>query len=225
MRWISLSYLLVLLLVNNLQGQVFSFSLAYQNNPIPEWNKAIQTYNFTRPFLSNRQPLLTHGLQAEAAYYFKSDRGIVHGVHLAYAGQSSVAENVNLRAALHFHLVQPGYFRQVNFKGRAQGWMGQASASLLLGGIFRAINDEALVYDDATAKAWGVGGRIQAQLGYQFSGTDNLAWQPFVGISYVPYYYAPQAEAILNQTTGLTSKNWTTMESAQIGVRILVWGK
>lgn len=225
MSRISFFYLLLLLLVNNLQGQDFSFSLAYQNSRIPEWDKAIQTYNFTRPFLSNRQPLFTHGLQAEARYYFKSGRGIVHGLHLAYGWQRSVAENPNLRSALHFHLVQPGYFRQFTPPGRTQGWMVQAGASLLLGGIFRAINDEALVYDEATAKAWGVGSRIQAQLGYQFAGTDKPGWQPFVEMGYVPYYYAPQAEAILNQTTGLASKNWTSMWSAQVGVRILVWGK
>lgn len=203
-----------------LSAQRYSFGVAYSSINAEQWNTAIQTYNFSRPFLTKPQPTLTHGVQVEAAYYLPAKRDAASGINLAYSLHTSLAENENLTAALHLHLLQLGYFRQLPLLGKFPKMNIQAGVSIQAGGLFRNINGEALVYDDANAKALGIGANIRLRAAYQIKNKGKFNWQPYLQIGYTPYYYTPQTEAIINQTTDLYIKSSTAITALQIGLTI-----
>ena len=94
MRTLSLLSLL-LLKFSFLIAQELKTDLSYNYLYSNEWDKAIQTYNFSRPFNTERQPLINHGLNASLSYIFESNKNFKHGVNLSYSYFRSSAENEN----------------------------------------------------------------------------------------------------------------------------------
>jgi hypothetical protein len=214
---------LVLLCASSLVAQGYTASISYGYLHAPEWNKAIQTYNFTRPFLANPQPLISQGLQATIESPLPSNGNSNHSLMLDLAWYRSSAENVNFEATLQQYLLQVGYMRQL-LSSQSDQLTIKAGISVVGGALFRRINGEPLVYDEANAKALGIGGGIRLNVNYYFIDNGKIRCGPFLGAQYIPYFYAPNTEAILNQTTGLTGKEWTSIFGARVGMVVAFGG-
>ncbi len=206
---------LVFLCSNSLVAQGYSASISYEYLHAPEWNKAIQTYNFTRPFLASPQPLISTGVQATLEYPLKPSGN--SSLMLDLAWYRSSAENVNFEATLNQYLLQVGYMQQL-LSGQSDQLTINAGLTIVGGALFRRINGAPLVYDETNAKALGIGGGIRLKVNYFLIDNEKIRCGPFLGVQYIPYYYAPNTEAILNQTTGLTGKEWTSIFGSRVGI-------
>ena len=58
----------------------------------------IKIYNFSRPFLTEKQPLIMHGLGPCISYIFKSQKKTKHGINLSYSYFKSSSGNENFEA-------------------------------------------------------------------------------------------------------------------------------
>ena len=90
-------------------AQEFKIDVSYNYLYSKQWDKAIQTYNFSRPFIAEKQPLLIHGLNSSLSYIFKSTKNLRHGINVSYSYFRSSAENENLENILKLHFLNLGY--------------------------------------------------------------------------------------------------------------------
>ena len=59
---------------------------------------------------------------------------------------------------------------------------------------------------------------ICLKTGYYLRLKNKICLSPFISIACTPYLYSPNSEAVINQTKGLTIKNWTGILTTQIGL-------
>ena len=109
MRLKKLYGIFLLVLSINLTAQELKLDLSYKYMYSNQWDKMIQTYNFSRPFLTEKQPLLMSGLNTSLSYIFKNKKHFKHGINLSYSYFRSSAENKNLNNSLNLHLINLGY--------------------------------------------------------------------------------------------------------------------
>jgi hypothetical protein len=194
----------------------FSYKYMYSN----QLDKIIQTYNFSRPLLAEKQPLLMHGLNTSVSRIFSNEKKLKHGINLSYSFIRSAAENQNFNNTLQLHFVNLGYILHYENAEKSKGLYTEFIFSATACGLYRNVNDQAFEYDDAKSKSFGIGGDIQVKMGYQMKLKNKYFLSPFISIACTPYLYAPNNEAVVNQTKGLTSANWTSILGAQAGLTI-----
>ena len=99
-------------------AQEFKIDASYNYLFANQWDKAIQTYNFSRPFIYEKQPLFIHGLSTSGTYIFKSPKRLKHGVNISYSYFRSSSENINLNVKLHLHFLKLGYLLHYEYPGK-----------------------------------------------------------------------------------------------------------
>jgi hypothetical protein len=203
---------------NSIIAQEFRTDISYKYIFANKWDKAIQTYNFSRPFLEKKQPLLMHGLNASVSYIFKSSSSLKHGIHISYNYFKSSAENENLKNILNLHFLNLGYIIHYENNEKTKGLYTDLIISAVSSGLFRNVNDEPFEYDEA--KAFGIGGDLSIRAGYYLKLKNKIYLSPFVLVGYTPYFYSPNSEAVINQTKGLVSNNWTGIFTTQVGLTL-----
>lgn len=199
-------------------AQECTIEAAYLYISANQWNKAVQTYNFSRPFVSERQPSLQQGINASASYLFTSPERLKHGINLSYSYFRSSTENANLANDLYLHLIGLGYVVHYQQNSEKNGLYTDLIVSAVSSGLFRNVNGEPFEYDGTKSKALGIGGEISVKSGYYFKMKNQFFLSPFIGLGYAPYFYSPKTEAVINQTSNLASKNWTGLLTMKIGV-------
>jgi hypothetical protein len=199
-------------------AQEFRTDISYKYMFSDKWDKAIQTYNFSRPFIETKQPLLTHGLNASVSYIFQSSKCLKHGINLSYSYFKSSAENENLNNILNLHFLNLGYIIHYEDSKRLKGLYTDLIFSAVSSAVFRNVNDDPFEYDETRSKAFGVGGDLSIRAGYYINLKNKIYLSPFVLVAYTPYIYSPNSEAVFNQTTGLVSNNWTGIFTTQVGL-------
>ncbi|MFM7758273.1 MAG: hypothetical protein ACKO6J_05000 [Crocinitomicaceae bacterium] len=209
-------YLLILSI--SAPAQELKLDLSYKYIYSNQWDKIIQTYNFSRPFLTEKQPLLMSGLNTSLSYIFKNEKHFKHGINLSYAYFRSSAENGNFNNSLNLHFINLGYLLHYENSDKWKGVYSELIISVTSSGLFRNLNGEPFEYDETKSKAFGIGGDINLKCGYYLKLKNNSYLSPFLSIGYTPYLYTPNTEAVINQTKGLTSKNWTGILTTQIGL-------
>jgi hypothetical protein len=203
---------------NSIIAQEFRTDISYKYIFAKKWDKAIQTYNFSRPFLEEKQPLLMHGLNASVSYIFKSSSSLKHGINISYTYVKSTAENENLNNILNLHFLNLGYIIHYENNEKTKGLYTDLIISVVSSGLFRNVNDEPFEYDGTRSKALGIGGDMSIRAGYYLNLKNKINLSPFVLVGYTPYIYSPNSEAVINQTKGLISNNWTGIFTTQIGL-------
>lgn len=212
-------YCLVLLIVSiNASAQELKVDLSYNYIYSNQLDKIIQTYNFSRPFLTEKQPLLMNGLNTSVSYIFKNERQLNHGINVAYSYFRSGAENDNFTTTLQLNFLKLGYFLHYENSAKWKGLYTDLILSATSSGLFRNVNGEPFIYDEARSKAVGIGGELNLKLGYYLQLKNRTYVSPFISIAYTPYLYSPNNEVVINQTKGLCAKNWTSILGAQIGL-------
>lgn len=199
-------------------AQEWNVDLSYKYIYSTQWDKTIQAYNFSRPFLTEKQGLLTNGLNTSIAYIFNNERYFKHGIHLSYSYIRSSAENENFNNTLKLHFINLGYMLHYEHAEQWKGLYADLIVSATSSGLFRTLNGEPFEYDETTSNAFGIGGDLNLKFGYYINLKNKSYLSPFISIAYTPYLYSPHSETVINQTKGLVSKNWTTILSAQMGL-------
>ncbi len=199
-------------------AQEFKIDASYTYLYSSQLDKAIQSYNFTRPILTEKQPLLRHGLNASASYIFRNDTHFKHGFNFSYAYFRSWAENKKFSNQLNLHVANLGYLLHYENTEKCRGFYSDLIVSATSSLMYRVLNDEPFVYDETLSKAFGIGGAVQVKFGYSFQLKNTCYLSPFLSFAYTPYLFSPKNEAIINQTKGLVCRNWTEILTAQFGL-------
>jgi hypothetical protein len=213
-----LLYILPSLLAIYSSAQEWKADLSYKYMYSNQLDKTVQTYNFSRPLLAEKQPLLMNGLNANVSRIFKNEKHLKHGINLSYSFIRSAAENQNFNNTLQLHFINLGYILHYQNADKWKRLYAELIFSATASGLFRNLNDEPFEYYDSKSKAFGIGGDIQLKTGYQVKLKNRCFLSPFFAIAYTPYLFAPNNEAVINQTKGLLSNNWTAILSAQVGL-------
>lgn len=201
---------------NNAFSQALNTSVSYQYMYAPQWDNTIQYYNFSRPFLTEKQPLLVHGLKASGSYLFNASKKLSHGIHVSYAYFRSSATNEPLNVNLNLHLLNFGYILHLENLEKPHRFYTECNANATSSLLTRGVNGEAFVFDEALSKAFGIGIDFGLKYGYRF--TNKIPLSPFISFGYTPYLFSPNTESVINQTKGLASSNWTRIFTAQAGL-------
>ena len=217
MKSIVLS-IIVLLHIGFARAQEIKMDASYEYLYSRQWDKAIQTYNVSRPFQTEKQPLLMNGLNTSISYVFENEKHVKHGINVSYAYFQSSAENENFNNMLKLHFINLGYILHYENAEKSKGLYADLIISTTSTGLFRHINGNPFEYDETTSRAFGIGGDICLKAGYYLTLKNNFYLSPFISIAYTPYLYSPNSEAVINQTKELTSKNWTGILTTQIGL-------
>ena len=202
------------------QSQEIEVDLSYKYIFASTWDKAIQTYNFSRPFLTEKQPLFMHGINGSASYVFKSENRFKQGINASYSHFSSYAENVNLVNQYILHFLNLGYILRYESTEKSKGLTTDFILSASSSALFRNVNDEPFIYDEARSKAFGIGADLRVKTSYSFNLKNKIRLSPFIQVGYTPYLYSPNTEAVINQTTGLITPDYTGVFTSQIGVKV-----
>ena len=218
----ALFLLLFLFLFLDAQSQEIEVDLSYKYIFANNWDKAIQSYNFSRPFLTEKQPLFIHGINGSASYIFNSENKFKQGINASYSHFSSYAENVNFVNQLNLHFLNIGYILRYENTERLRGLTTDFILSASSSALFRNVNDAPFIYDETRSKAFGIGGDLSIKTSYSFNLKNNIRLSPFIQVGYTPYLYSPNTEAVINQTRGLASPKFTGVFTSQVGLKVRV---
>jgi len=216
----ALFLLLFLFRLIDTQAQEIEADLSYKYMFANNWDKAIQTYNFSRPFLTEKQPLFMHGINGSISYIFKSENKLKQGINASYSHFSSYAENVNFVNQYNLHFLNVGYMLRYESTEKLKGLTTDFILSASSSALFRNVNDEPFIYDDTRSKAFGIGGDLSVRTSYSFNIKNKIHLSPFVQVGYSPYLFSPNTEAVINQTSGLAAPNFTDVFSTQVGLKV-----
>ena len=79
------------------------------------------------------------------------------------------------------------------------------------------LSTECILYQKAEKKYLLVTPMLTGDINY-LRLKNKICLSPFISIACTPYLYSPNSEAVINQTKGLTIKNWTGILTTQIGL-------
>lgn len=190
----------ILLLRLNSTAQELSASIAYTGFHSPGLSNILQAYNFSRPFLVNKQPLLRHGASASCSILSKSTDSFKQGIQISYAFFSSVSQNQALTNRLNLHLYEFNYLiYRLNPLGFSK-LFAQAGAGITASALFRRVNNHPFFVDNKRTGSAGLGLNLSATIGYLGPKQHAARGVPFCTIRYVPLLFAPHNESIINGT-------------------------
>lgn len=196
-------------------AQKVEFGAAYAYLYATQWDKAIQTYNFARPFKSYKQPLLHTGGAVYGAYLFPKGK-VKKGVCLTYAYYSSSSTNAAIATNFNLHTLKPSFFIRTIYKKKLSA---DLALSLLTGALTKRVNGEQYIYRESNNTAFAIGACLGAKLTYRcLRLNERCALAPYVEASYTPYVYTPNFEPLLNQTRQLASKPHSSLLGINCGI-------
>jgi hypothetical protein len=202
-----------------MHAQKLSLDVTYKYMYAKQWDRSIQLYNFSRPWLIEKQPLFMHGVNAGFSYDVSSKKEFMHGLSVDFSFFRSVSENKNMVNAINLYISNMGYFVRKDFRILHSNCYTEIRLALTVSGIFRRINQEPMLVDETQTRAFGIGSDIQVKFGYELPCLSGIKGSLFLAVSYAPYVYSPYSESVLNQTMGITNHYGTGIVGAQIGFR------
>jgi hypothetical protein len=202
-----------------MHAQKLSLDVTYKYMYAKQWDRSIQLYNFSRPWLIEKQPLFMHGVNAGFSYDVSSKKEFMHGLSVDFSFFRSISENKNMVNAINLYISNMGYFVRKDFSILHSNCYTEIRLALTVSGIFRRINQEPMLVDETQTRAFGIGSDIQVKFGYELPCLAGIKGSLFLAVSYAPYVYSPYSESVLNQTMGITNHYGTGIVGAQIGFR------
>lgn len=202
-----------------IHAQKLSMDVSYKYMYAKQWDRSIQLYNFSRPWLIEKQPLLIHGVNVGFNYARPTKQDLNHGLSVDLSFFRSFAENKNMANAINLYLGNVGYFVRKDFSILHSNCYTEMRLALTLSGLFRRVNQDPFLVDDTQIRAFGIGSDVQMKFGYYLPCLVGINGALFLAVSYAPYVYSPYGESVLNQTMGITNHYGTGILGAQIGFR------
>lgn len=198
----------------SIKAQIIGVDVAGNYLYSGQWDRAIQTLNFNRTAFGT-QPLLRYGFSVGTQYRIKREAS-PFGFSLRYGMVSSVNNFPGRRTVLQLHqLAIHGQYTMKPIEGRSLYlcFSGGLLSTLLL----KKIESQYYVYDDQLARAVGIGPELSARLYYTCLEKSKLKFSPFLALSFSPFLWSPKTEALINQTSGLTSNAYTLLTQVNGG--------
>lgn len=206
--------------ISSATGQTLQAEVSYQYLYNQQWDRIIQTYNESRPFLDEKQPLFQHGMNVGTGYLFPSSGAWTHGIHAGYTFFLSRAENTEFTSTVLLHTPTLSYQLHRDQLLTKERFFVEGSIGVAGAGAYRRVNGESLLVDEERSKAWGVGGVIGLGAGYHFPIGNRMEIDPFVRLTCMPGFYFPGIEKVVNQTQGLVAKSFSTSFSLNAGIKV-----
>lgn len=213
-----LKFILLLIIVGrNGFAQIISNGVSYNYLYSKQLDKSIQLYNFSRPFLENKQPLFVNGVSADIEFLFKINKQIKHGINATYSYFGSEATNENYSNRLNLHFINLNYQIRLANEEKIKKLFGEIHIGFSFIALYRRLNGDFFLVDDEKSKSLGVGGNIGVKIGYHIFRQGIHQISPFVFFVSTPYLYAPKNEAVINATQGIISKPYMYALNLRIG--------
>ena len=208
-------------------GQQIRVEFAYTNLYSKQFDHLIKTYNYSRPFLQEQQPLLDHGFYSGVSYLFKSEKILKSGINLDYALIRSSAENQNLDVKLAFNMLEAGYFLNYQNKGKLGNFYSELGLNLVLGLLNKRHNSQPYLIDDSKVRSFQAGVSLNFNIGYMIELSHKCKISPFIGLQYSPYFSEGQSEVVINQTSDLINEQeqYTSFFKFNVGLRFYLLNK
>lgn len=196
-----------------LWSQEFGININYQLISASEWNRATQTYNFSRPFLPNKQPLLKHGANVSLYYLGSPEKTWSFGPAVSLSIHRSHAENPNFDIGINSLLLDLGW--RIQYRPEEENLFLAITPSVTGVALNRTQNGEVVVIgpdeEDLTLRGFGIGAGLRAQIGYDFPIKNEWFIAPVLGASYHPYVWAQRSNIIFSESaTGGLQTNTST---------------
>lgn len=217
--------ILFLVISSACYGQEISLGLGYSNLHSRQFDNLIQTYNFSRPFLQEKQPLLSHGISSHLSYIFKSEKNLKSGISVGYSFFTSRARNENHNSKFSFNMLELGYVLYFKNKDKLDNFYGEFGLNTALGLLNKKLDTKPYAIDNTKVRSFHAGASLNLNIGYVFDLSDRLKISPIVGIHYSPYFWEGQSEIVINQTSGLIDEQYTSFLKFDIGFRIHITNK
>jgi hypothetical protein len=208
-----------LCVVTETLAQEDHFALHYAYIWSPRLDRSIQTYNATRPFLGNAQPLLQHGIGCEYGHLFPGARTFRSGIGVTYGFFTSKATNEGFKNTFNLNLLAVDYTLRYTHGDQWRRLALEGSVGLLGTGLFRRVNEAPLDEDGLRIKAYGFGAQVGIRSTFLLHQGVRARWSAYGGVRFCPYLWNPNAEVVLNQTKGLVGEPWTTATQGELGIR------
>jgi hypothetical protein len=223
MKRLLFTAFLFLALHTNGQAQEFGFSTTFQLIEAKSWNKSTQTYNFSRPFLTNQQPLLKCGATIGLYYLPRPENRLAYGPALSFSFHRSAADNPGLKVGINAFLLDVGLRMQMR-PGSSEDNPLRLSFTPSLKGVMlsRRVNGEIAVIgkteEDLKVRQLGAGLGLNMQLSYDLPINNGWAIAPLIGAHYDPIVWANRSELVFNQATVGDLKSSTSIWGIQAGI-------
>lgn len=198
-------------------AQSLSVGLSYDYVYAKQLDKSIQVYNFSRPFLKNKQPLLIHGISADLSYIFKNDKKIKHGINATYSYFTSKAINENYTNCFNLHFINLNYVTHFSNEEKFKKLFAEFHVGLSSSALFRRVNGDFYFEENEKSKSLGIGANLGVKIGYQLYSHKMHQVSPFIFFGYTPYLYAPKNEEVINATKDLFTKAYMYTLNVRIG--------
>lgn len=200
-------------------GQNLSFGIEYAQLNAPGMNEMVRTYNFSRPGLTEPQPLLGHGWGLNVHYFFGGARNLKSGIAVNYNRFGSQWENQDLRTMLGFHVLDISYVAHLSgLENLGETWFELEAG--ILGSLMQKQLEGPDVNEEEQGTALGIGGKISLLAGYRIPVSNGLALEPVLKFGFVPYLNAPGNEILINQTQDLLEDASQYAMTFSAGIRI-----
>lgn len=199
-------------------GQGISVGLSYNYLYAKSLNKCIDVYNFSRPFLVDKQPRFIHGITGHLSYSFKKNKKTENGISVSYAHFGSEAKNTNYKNRFNFHLIHLNYFIRLLPLKKCNRFLGEFHLGLISSLLNRGLNNKWLIVYDNKLKSVGIGGYLGLKMSYYLNAQNKPQWAPFILLGYSPYIYAPNNEAVINATQQLITNTHLNIYHINVGI-------
>jgi hypothetical protein len=203
-------------------AQEHSFHLGYRYLFAPQWDRMVQTYNFSRPFLDAHQGLLQHGIGGGYARTFTGESRIRYGVTIGYDRFISQADATGLESRIRLHQLRIAYTARILPKDLESPWLLEAGVGLVGSHLSRLVNNAPIEDEDLKPRSMGIGADLNVLVGRGLPWGDQRWVVPYIAVHMAPYVFQPTAEVVLNQTRGLVAGNGTFMLMASAGLRLRI---
>ncbi|MFT5823566.1 MAG: hypothetical protein ACI8ZM_004828 [Crocinitomix sp.] len=200
------------------QSQTVRIDFGYSHLYSPQLDRVVQTYNFSRPNLTEKQPFIQHGIISSATVYFKRNENLKSGFSGKHAYFSSSASNPNAVIKLRYHMFDLGY--ALNYSKPSSKLYGELGIFATFGSLTKRINGERFISDDLPVHSFQFGGLINLNLGYLLTVHERMKIAPFIGANFAPYFSKGQSESVINQTSTLVDEAYTTFFRFEFGCSI-----
>lgn len=212
---------IVFLLAGTSYSQELRIGVGYSNLYSKQFDRVIQTYNFSRPHLDEKQPLLDNGIHSSLSYLFKSEKSLKSGIVVDYSLFKSTADNPNLNSKLSFNMLELGYLLYFENADKFGNFYSEFEVNAVFGLLNKKQNNETYMIDDKAVRSFQVGAALHLNIGYLLDLGNKFKISPFIGVNYAPYFSEGRSEIVINQTSDLIDKDeqYTSFLKFDVGLR------
>ncbi|NOQ75027.1 MAG: hypothetical protein GQ574_23645 [Crocinitomix sp.] len=211
-------FILFMLAFGTAKSQTVRIDLGYSHLYSLQLDRAIQTYNFSRPNLTEKQPFIQHGFISAVTVYFKRNENLKSGFSAKHTYFSSSVSNPNAAIKFNYHMFDLGY--ALNYRKPSSKLFGEVGVYAVVGSLTKQLNGEPFTSDGSPVHSWQFGGLINLNLGYLMTISERLKLAPFISANFSPYLSKGESESVINQTSGLVYESYTTFFRFEAGLSI-----